>query len=199
MGVERALVPVERIERSILVIRGQRVMMDSDLAELYGVRTGALNRAVKRNASRFPADFTFLLTGKEASDLKCQIGTSSWGGARKLPRAFTEHGAIMAAMVLNSPRATEASVYVVRAFVKLKDTLGEHKELAAKLAELDRKVATHDIAIREIVQAIQRLAALPPPGPDEPEEREPDKPPIGFRVRETAAPYRRIRPRALPQ
>jgi len=183
-----ALVPVERIERSILLIRGRRVILDSDLALLFGVSTRDLNKAVSRNRVRFPDDFMFQLTKEEFGNLKFQFGTSSWGGTRKVPRAFTEHGAIMTATTLNSPRAVQASVYVVRAFVKLKAMLTEHRELAAKVAELERKFATHDMAIRDIVDAIKRLAVLPPP--------EPERPRIGFRVKEAGAPYRRRRARS---
>ena len=106
MDAQVSLVPVERIERAIILIRGEKVMLDSDLAEIYGVETGALNRAVKRNLNRFPTDFMFQLSAKEAADLRCQIGiSSSYGGRRYLPYAFTEHGALMLANVLNSERA----------------------------------------------------------------------------------------------
>ena len=123
-------------------------MLDADLATLYGVQTRRLNEQVRRNTERFPEDFVFQATSAEFANLKSQFATSSWGGRRKLPLAFTEHGAIMAAMVLNSPRATEVSVYVVRAFVQLRDTLIAHKELAKRLVELEsrieRKLSTHD-------------------------------------------------------
>jgi hypothetical protein len=155
----RALVVTAKIARQILVIRGQKVMLDADLAALYGVQTRRLNEQVRRNAERFPEDFVFQTSPAEFASLKSQFATSSWGGTRKLPLAFTEHGAIMAAMVLNSPRATEVSVYVVRAFVQLRDTLLTHKELAKRLDELEsrleRKLVTHD-------QAITGTAARPP-------------------------------------
>ena len=114
------LLPLEAITQRILVLREQKVLIDSDLAALYGVETRRLNEQVRRNKARFPQDFIFELTAKEFTNLKSQFATSSWGGRRKLPLAFTEHGAIMAANVLNTPRAVEVSVYVVRAFVKLR-------------------------------------------------------------------------------
>ncbi len=190
MSDDRDLVRVEHITQSILMIRGQRVMLDSDLAALYGVTTKRFNEQVKRNRGRFPPDFMFQLTADEAANLRSQLATSSseYGGRRYAPFVFTEHGAIMAASVLNSACAIEVSVYVVRAFVKLKEMLAEHKELAARLTELERRFATHDTAIREIVDAIRRLAVLPPP---EPEGRQ-----IGFKVKEAAATYRRKRSRS---
>jgi hypothetical protein len=116
----KALAPVEDITRSILVLRGHRVILDADLAALHGVTTRRLNEQVRRNRSRFPDDFLLELTAQEFGHLKSHFATSSWGGRRKLPRAFTEHGAIMTATILNSPRAVEMSVYVVRAFVQLR-------------------------------------------------------------------------------
>jgi len=146
-----ALVAIEAIASRIVVLRGERVMLDSDLAALYGVTIKRLNEQVKRNLARFPSDFTFQLTREEWGFLRSQFATleAGRGQHRKyLPYAFTEHGAIMAAMVLNSPHATEVSVYVVRAFVELRDTLLTHKELAKRLDELEsrleKKLATHD-------------------------------------------------------
>lgn len=161
-SVKNADAPIatERIEQRILVIRGQRVMLDSDLAELYDVETKYVTRAVKRNPARFPADFVFLLNNKELSILRCQFGTSrSWGGRRTPPYAFTEHGAIMLASVLNSERAIEASVFVVRAFVKLRSLLATHKEIAQKLTELERKLAGHDEDITTLFAAMRQLMA----------------------------------------
>jgi hypothetical protein len=170
-----SLVPTEAIEKVILVIRGQKVMLDSDLAEIYGVETRRLNEQVRRNIARFPSDFMFQLTAQEMKNLKSHFATSSsnWGGRRKLPFAFTEHGAIMAASVLNTPRAVEMSVFVVRAFVRLRMLLATHKELAAKLAELETKLTVHDDQIRLIIEAIKQLMTSPEP---------PKKRPIGFRV-----------------
>ena len=149
------------------MLRGQRVMLDADLAALYGVPTGRFNEAVRRNLARFPKDFMFQLTDEEQAALRSQfaISNSGRGGRRYLPYAFTEHGAIMAAMVLNSPRATEVSVYVVRAFVELRDTFVAHKELAKRLDELEsrleRKLATHEKAIAGILDAIRQLMVPP--------------------------------------
>ncbi len=147
----------------ILVIRGQRVLLDSDLAQLYEVETRRLNEQVKRNVGRFPVDFMFQLTESEAENLKSQFATSSWGGRRKLPLVFTEHGAIMAASVLNSERAVEMSVYVVRAFVQLRELLVDHKVLADKLAALERRVSRHDNSLAEVINAIRALMAQPQP------------------------------------
>ena len=159
------------IAARILVIRGHKVMVDSDLAELYGVPTRRLNEQVRRNAARFPADFIFQLSDQEVTNLKSQFATSSWGGRRKTPLVFTEHGALMAATVLNSPRAIEMSVYVVRAFVQLREALSAHKELAAKLDQLEHKFATHDQTIAEIITIIREL--MKPAAPAQ-------KRPIGF-------------------
>ncbi len=145
-------------------------MLDSDLAALYGVTTKRLNEQVGRNPERFPSDFMFQLTNQEVAILRSQFATleAGQGQHRKyVPYAFTEHGAIMAAMVLNSPRATEVSVYVVRAFVELRDTLVAHKELAKRLDELEsrleRKLSTHDQAIAGILDAIRQLMVPPEP------------------------------------
>jgi hypothetical protein len=165
MPNEKALVPVEVIENRILVIRGQKVILDSDLADLYEVKTKALNQAVKRNAERFPEDFAFQLTDKEFQNLRSQTVTSSWWGGRRYPPfAFTEHGAIMAASVLNSPRAVEASIYVVRAFVRLRQMLASREDLARQLARIEKKLAAHDEEILAIITIIRELTApaLPP-------------------------------------
>ena len=147
------------LENRILFIRKRKVLLDSDLAELYRVTVKRLNQQVKRNAERFPEDFMFRLTPEENEILRSQIATSNRGrgGRRYLPFVFTEHGAIMAASVLNSPQAVEMSVFVVRAFVRLNDMLASNRELAAKVMELDRRLKTHDAAINHIVAAIKRL------------------------------------------
>ena len=166
--------PIEHIGSRILVIRGHKVMLDADLAELYGVPTKRLNEQVKRNQDRFPEDFMFRLTGVEVEVLnRSQIATGSQKhrDPRFPPFAFTEHGAIQAANVLNSPRAVEMGVYVVRAFVQLRELLATNKELAAKLNELERKLSTHDQAIAGLINTIRQLMAPPP---------EPKKRPIGF-------------------
>jgi hypothetical protein len=156
-------IPIERIKGAIYVIRGEKVMLDSDLAALYGVTTARLNQQVNRNIERFPEDFMFQLTNEEFKGLMLQVATSKKGrgGRRKLPLVFTEHGAIMAANVLNSKRAVRMSVFVVRAFVKLRETALGYKELAAKIAELERKVGTHDQAIASTITAIRQLMSSP--------------------------------------
>ena len=162
MSRERALTP-KPIEDQIFLVRGQKVLLDAGLAALYGVEVKALNQAVKRNEERFPPDFVFQLTAEEDEALRSQFVTSksSRGGRRYAPYAFTEHGAIMAASVLNSPRAVEMSVFVVRAFVRLRDTLASHKALAAKFAELEQRLETHDKTIGEIIDAIRALVTPP--------------------------------------
>ena len=159
MTAERNLVPVEDLEARILSIRGKRVILDHDLAGLYGVTTKRLNEQVRRNRHRFPSDFMFQLTTQEVAALKSQFATSNGarGGRRTRPRAFTEHGAVMLASVLNSPVAVEVSVLIVRAFVRMRQVLARHEELAGKLAGLEEKVAVHDGAIRSLVAAIRRL------------------------------------------
>lgn len=162
-AVSSAVLSLQALAGRILVIRGQRVLLDADLAGLYGVDTRRLNEQVKRNTGRFPTDFMFQLTGDEFENLKSQFATSSWGGRRKLPLAFTEHGAIMAASVLNSDRAVEMSVYVVRAFVQLRAVLLDHKVLADKLAALERRVSQHDHSLADVIAAIHALMAQPQP------------------------------------
>ena len=167
-------ITVAPIENRIVVIRRQKVILDADLAELYGVETRRLNEQVRRNRNRFPADFIFELTAEEFANLKSQFATSSWGGRRKLPLAFTEHGAIMAATVLSSSRAVEMSVYVVRAFVQLREVLATHKDLAAKLATLERQTQAlalkHDtlaqntrLQLKQVFEAIRELMTPPEP------------------------------------
>jgi hypothetical protein len=150
---------LEPVEPLIHEIRGERVMLDSDLARIYGVETKSLNRAVKRNIRKFPQDFMFRLTPAESETLKYQTGTSNTGrgGRRTLPFAFTEHGAIMAANVLNSPRAVEMSVHVIRAFVTLRREAGRYEALARKLAELDRTQKIHGEDIQLILDALRQL------------------------------------------
>ena len=161
------------IEKRVLFIRGVKVLLDTDLAELYGVTVKRLNQQIKRNKGRFPDDFMFQLTQKELNSLRLQFATSKRGrgGRRYLPFAFTEHGAIMAASVLNSERAVEMSLFIVRAFVRLREMLITHRELAMKFSELERKLDTHDNAIQQIIEAIREL--MEPP--DRPQKQ------IGFR------------------
>jgi hypothetical protein len=161
---DKDLTPLEHVENRILVIRGQRVILDSDLAELYEVTTTRLNEQVRRNKDRFPPDFAFQLTEKEFRGLRSQSVTSNGrGGRRYLPYAFTEHGAIMAASVLNSPRAVEASIFVVRAFVRLRQLLISHEELARRLARIEKKLADHDEEILAIITLIRELTTPPEP------------------------------------
>jgi ORF6N domain-containing protein len=148
---------------SILFVRGQKVMLDSDLAKLYGVETKALNRAVNRNRGRFPADFMFELTSQELRALRYQIGTSNAGrgGRRTLPYAFTEQGVAVLSSVLRSRRAVLVNVAIMRAFVRLRQLLTTNKELAHQLAELERKLENHDDSIRSLFDAIRQLMTPP--------------------------------------
>src|SRR5256714_7003204 len=154
MPNETQMMKVAAIERAIHFIRAQKVMLDSDLAMIYGVPLKRLNEQVRRNRSRFPKDFAFQLVGREFANLKSQFATSSsHGGKRKLPWVFTEHGAIMLATVLNSPVAIEASVRVVRAFVRLREIISANTELAAKFAQLERRLDSHDEAMAQLFAA----------------------------------------------
>jgi hypothetical protein len=155
------LVLPEVISQKIYLIRGHKVMIDNDLAKLYGVTTSNLNKAVARNIYRFPGDFMFKLNKKELSNLIFHFGTSSWGGIRKLPRVFTEHGILMLSSVLKNKRATQVNIQIMRAFVKLRQILSTHKELAHKLKELERKTEKHDTEIQAIFEAIRQLMAPP--------------------------------------
>jgi hypothetical protein len=150
---------IDNVEAAIYLIRGQRVMLDSDLASIYGTSTMRLNEQFKRNRKRFPQDFAFLLTREEFTILISQNAISrSHGGRRKLPIAFTEHGAIMLASVLNSDVAVQASVRVVRAFVRLREMVAANAQLAAKLIELERRLDSHDEAIVDLFAALRRFA-----------------------------------------
>jgi hypothetical protein len=174
--------PVKRIEEMIYLIRGQRIMLDFDLARVYSVTTKRLKEQFRRNVGRFPNDFAFQLANQELINLRSQFATSSLhGGHRYSPIAFTEHGALMLASVLNSPIAVEASVRVVRAFILMREQLAAHKELAGKLADLEQRVGGHDAAIQDLFEAIRQL--VEPPLPEKRRE-------IDFHVRETAPPYR---------
>jgi hypothetical protein len=209
---------VEVIATRIYLIRGQRVMLDKDLAELYGVSVKSLNQAVNRNIKRFPSDFMYQLTRQEVADLRSQFvtsnteqsvpqdvtnlksqfvtssteiieqydvsnltfqsGISSRGGRRYLPFAFTEQGVAMLSSVLNSERSIQVNIMIMRAFVKLKELLLTHKDLADKIAELEKKYDSHDDQIQLIFEAIKKL--LEPVPPPQPKPPEPKKPPIGF-------------------
>jgi phage regulator Rha-like protein len=158
-------VAVEIIATRILEIRGKKVMLDRDLAKLYGVATRNLNKAVKRNIERFPEDFMYQLTNEEVTNLKFQFGTSSWGGTRKLPHVFTEQGVAMLSGVLNSKRAIQVNILIMRAFTKLRELLLTHKDLALKLEALEKKYAEHDEKIQAIFNAIKQLLESPPEEP----------------------------------
>jgi len=160
------------------------VILDSDLARIYAIPTFRLNEAVKRNRVRFPTDFIFQLTPQEVADLTSQFAMSSspHGGRRTLPYAFTEHGAIMAAMVLNSSQAVQMSVLVIRAFVRMRDVLATTETMARRLAEIEKKLLTHDVALRELYQKIRPLL-LPPP--EKPRRK------IGFGVGDRRSRYKR--------
>jgi phage regulator Rha-like protein len=180
----------ERLEERIYTVRGQRVMLDADLAAVYGVTTKRLNEQIKRNRERFPEDFGFQLTLAEARELqrsRSQIATLKRGQNIKYrPYAFTEHGAIMAATVLNSPRAVQLSVFVVRAFIKMRAALSDTRDLARKLAALEKdlkdRLNVHEAAIVSILQRVLDIID-PPAGPEPPRKQ------IGFQVRERRAPY----------
>jgi hypothetical protein len=161
-------IALDHIQERILILRSHRVLLDSDLAAFYGVSTKSLNQALKRNADRFPSDFCFQLTSKEVTVLRSQFVTSSsgHGGHRYLPFAFTEHGALMAANVLNSAHAVQMSIVIVRAFFALRRTILDHKALSSKLAELDARIGAHDEQLAEIVEAIRYLTAPPKPEHD---------------------------------
>jgi hypothetical protein len=166
MKKTRSLIPLERIEQGILVIRGHRVMLSPDLAALYGVEARALIQAVKRNRERFPADFMFQLTRREWADLKSQSVISSWGGARRgTPYAFTEQGVAMLSSVLKSKRAVRVNLEIMRACVRLRQVLATNAELARRLDDLEAKVGRHDEQFVAVIQAIRELMEPPPEPP----------------------------------
>jgi len=166
-----SLVHATAIERCIYFIRGQKVLLDSDLAALYRVSTRAFNQAVRRNLRRFPADFMFQVTAEETELLRSQFVISSWGGRRYLPFAFTEQGVAMLSSVLRSERAIQVNIAIMRAFVKLREILATHKQLAHKIHELERKFQKHDSQIQAVFRAIRGLLEV---------KSEPAKRPIGF-------------------
>jgi hypothetical protein len=170
-SASRSIIPVERIQRYILLIRSKKVILDRDLATMYSVTTSNLNKAVTRNIERFPEDFMFRLTKTEFNNLKFHFGTSSWGGTRKLPRAFTGQGVAMLSSVLRSKRAVAVNIVIMRTFVKLREMLAPFKGMEKKLAQLDKKLQRHDKQIVSIVEAIKLLMKRP-------EEKK--KEPFGF-------------------
>ncbi len=169
--VRSSVIRASSIERRIYFVRGQKVMTDTDLAALYRVPTGAFNQAVRRNIQRFPADFMFQLTAEETENLRSQFVISSWGGRRYLPFVFTEQGVAMLSSVLKSDRAIQVNIAIMRAFVKLREILDTHRDLAQRLEELELKYQRHDGQIRDVFNAIRALLAA-----------QPAKRPIGFRV-----------------
>jgi hypothetical protein len=193
ISTQQAVAP--DIAQLICTVRGQRVILDAELAHLYGVETFRFNEAVKRNLARFPEDFIFRLSKEEWSALQAlrsqnAILKTRRGAHRKyLPYAFTEHGALMAANILNSPRAVAMSVYVIRAFVKMREDLAANAAILKRLAEIDKTLLLHDSALRDIYQKLRPLLA-PPPAPPKPE--------IGFHVKEDPVPYR-TRPKKQPR
>ena len=164
---EVTIVPIEIVERQIYIIRGQKVMLDAVLAELYQVETKNLNKAVQRNVDRFPEDFMFQLTKEEFENLRFQIGTSSsgYGGRRYLPYAFTEHGVTMLSSVLSSKRAVQMNILIVRAFLKLREILATHKDLAARIEKIEVSQDQHASVINILAEEIDNLKQLPPDPP----------------------------------
>ena len=181
MNHPASLVQPEQIEQAILLLPGHRVLLDRDLAALYGVTTGNLNKAVRRNLGRFPVDFMFQLTTAEAESLSFQFGSLKRGQHFKyLPQVFTQECVAMLSSVLRSPRAIQVNIAIMRVFVRLRATLALHHELARKLAELERRIEGHDTSIRSLFDALDQLTAPLPASPRE----------IGFHVQEPSPPYR---------
>jgi hypothetical protein len=178
--MSKEVIPIQLIAERILLVRGEKVLLDRDLAALYGVETRTLNQAVKRNASRFPGDFMFVLSRDEIGRISQSVTSSSHLKFSKQVRAFTEQGVAMLSSVLNSERAVKVNIAIMRAFVKLRETLETNRELARKFAELEKHVGKHDDEIAAIIDAIRQLMA-----PPEKPRRE-----IGFHAREKAARYR---------
>jgi len=158
MTSEKSIIPAGKIEQRILMIRGEKVIIDADLAEFYGVPTRRLNEQVKRNKDRFPEDFMFQLNTEEKSEViaKCDH-LEKLKFSKTLPYAFTEHGTIMAASVLNTPQAAKVSIFIVRAFVKLRRTISEYKDLTRKISQIERYLSGHDDQINAIIKTIKQL------------------------------------------
>ena len=175
------IIPACDIEGVIHSLRSVRVILDTDLAKIYGVQTRVLNQAVNRNLARFPSDFLFDLTRDEITSISQTV--TSLGNLKfsKQVRAFTEHGALMAANLLNTPRAVAMSVYVIRAFIKIREDLAANAAILKRLAEIDKTLVIHDVTLREILQKLRPLLEPPP---------QPPKPEIGFHIKEDAVPYR---------
>jgi phage regulator Rha-like protein len=161
--VKKSLVPIDLIQKKILLVRGEKVMLDQDLAELYGVETGQLTRQIRRNFDRFPEDFMFQLTKEEFDILRSQSGSSSWGGRRYAPYVFTEQGVAMLSSVLRSKRAVEVNVQIMRAFVQLRKFLSSQEQFRRKLSALERRRTEHDAHFKTVFEAIRQLMAPPAP------------------------------------
>ncbi len=184
MNVKSAMIPADIIEKAIFFIRNQRVMLDTDLAALYGVQTKVLNQAVKRNERRFPSDFVFFLTKEEKDELVTNCDRlKRMRHSSALPRAFTEQGVAMLSSVLNSERAVDVNIEIMRAFIRLRALLSTHKELAGKLSELERRLEGHDEKIQVIFQAIRQLMT----SPEKPRKK------IGFIIKEKQRSYGRLK------
>jgi hypothetical protein len=170
----QVLVAEQKILNKIYAIRGEKVMLDQDLAEMYGVETKQLKRQVKRNIDRFPKDFMFILTAKELENLRSQIGTTSWGGTRYMPMAFTEQGVAMLSSVLNSKTAIEVNIRIIRVFTKMREFALSHKEILLQLAKLEKEVKSNSKDIENIFMVLKELLE---------KESKPSKPrnPIGFK------------------
>ncbi|MGD9157731.1 MAG: ORF6N domain-containing protein [Desulfobacteraceae bacterium] len=177
MNKDKAPTLVELIQEKIAIIRGERVMLDYDLADLYGVETKQLKRAVRRNIERFPSDFMFELTRMEFDDLRSQFGTSNWGGTRYMPMVFTEQGVAMLSSVLNSRQAIEVNILIMRAFVKIRQMAASHKDLLKKINEMEKK---YDHQFQLVFEAIRALM----------KEEEKPKRRIGFQIEEQKAKYK---------
>lgn len=177
--MSKELIPQEIIESKIFIVRGKKVMVDVDLARLYGVETKALKRSVKRNVYRFPLDFAFQLTEEESKNLRCHFGTSSWGGQRYLQYVFTENGVAMLSSVLNSRRAIEVNIQIIRTFTKIRELLNTHADLRRKLEEMEKK---YDYQFKVVFDAIRDLISTP----DKKTKR------IGFTAKEKQAVYKTV-------
>ena len=188
MSDQSNIIRARNIAPLIRLIRGVRVILDADLARLYDVETRALNQALKRNQERFPDDFAFELTREEILGISQTVISLHRLKFSKQVRAFTEHGALMAANILNSSRAVAMSVYVIRAFVKMREDLAANAAILKRLAEIDKNLLLHDTALRDIYQKLRPLLAPEPPAP---------RPEIGFHVKEDATPYR-VKPKKTP-
>jgi hypothetical protein len=180
MAPNAEIIPAPDVKSLIRAVREQRVLLDRDLAAIYGVETRALNQAVKRNADRFPADFVLELTREEILGISQSVISLRRLRFSKRVRAFTEHGALMAATILNSARAVAMSLYIIRAFVKMREDLVTNAAILKRLAEIDKTLLMHDLALRDIFQKLRPLLEPPP---------QPPKPEIGFHIKEDALPY----------